>query len=165
VRFSITVRMNPYLQQAIDAIPADAWTPMPDWEPRGGQAEVAETRIPAFKGNCVPVRLIVRRVTPKTAKAGEQLTLLPDWRYHALVTDIAGSILQAEAFHRDHAGVENTVKDLKGHAGLAHLPSGRFAANAPGWPWSSWRTTSAGGRCWPARASTASRPRKRCGRR
>jgi DDE family transposase len=74
--------------------------------------------------------VIVRRVTPKAANAEQQLALLPDWRYHALVTDIPGPLLKVEAFHRDHAEVENTIKDLKHHAGLAHLPSGRFAANA-----------------------------------
>jgi hypothetical protein len=35
-----------------------------------------------------------------------------------------------EADHRRHAIVEHTIADLKHHAGLAHLPSGRFAANA-----------------------------------
>ena len=130
VRFSITVKMNPYLQQAIDAIPDDAWTPIPDWQPRDGQAEIAEVCVPAFKDDPIPIRLIVRRVTPQAVKAGEQLALLPDWRYHALVTDIPGPLLQVEAFHRDHADVESTIKDLKHHAGLAHLPSGRFAANA-----------------------------------
>lgn len=130
VRFSITVRMNPCLQQAIDAIPEDAWVPIPDWAGRDGQAQVAETRVPAFKDDPVPVRLIVRRVTPKAVKAGEQLELLPDWRCHALVTDLAGPLLQVEAFHRDHAAVENTIKELKCHCGLSHLPSGRSAANA-----------------------------------
>jgi hypothetical protein len=56
--------------------------------------------------------------------------LLPDWRYHTLVTDIVGPLLVVEAFHRDHASIENTIKDLKHQAGLAHLPSGRSAANA-----------------------------------
>lgn len=41
VRFSITVKMNPYLQEAIDARPEDALASIPDWEPRDGQAEVA----------------------------------------------------------------------------------------------------------------------------
>jgi hypothetical protein len=86
--------------------------------------------VPAFKDDPIPIRLIVRRVTPKAVKAGEQLALLPDWRYHALAGDIPGPLLQVEAFHRDHANVESTIKDLKHHAGLAHLPSGRFAANA-----------------------------------
>jgi hypothetical protein len=107
--------------------------------------------------------VIVRRVTPKATKTGEQLQLLPDWRYHALAGDIPGPLLQVEAFHRDHASVENTIKDLKGHCGLAHLPSGRFAANAAWLAWSGWRTTSAGGRYWRARASTASRLPRRCG--
>jgi hypothetical protein len=38
--------------------------------------------------------------------------------------------LELEADHRRHAEVENTIRDLKYGVGLAHLPSGRFAANA-----------------------------------
>ncbi|MGH8898983.1 MAG: hypothetical protein ACRDZ4_18655 [Egibacteraceae bacterium] len=55
----------------------------------------------------------MRRVTPKAVKAGEQLELLCDWRYHALVTDITGPLLQVEAFHRDHAGVEATIVTIQ----------------------------------------------------
>jgi hypothetical protein len=54
--------------------------------------------------------VIVRRVTPKAANAGEQLALLPDWRYHALVTDIPGPLLKVEAFHRDHARLRTPSK-------------------------------------------------------
>jgi hypothetical protein len=35
-----------------------------------------------------------------------------------------------EADHRRHAVVEQVIADLKGHSGLAHLPSGKFPANA-----------------------------------
>jgi hypothetical protein len=38
-------------------------------------------------------------------------------------------MLAAEAAHRDHAITEQTITDLKNSA-LAHLPSGKFAANA-----------------------------------
>lgn len=133
VRFSVTVRMNPYLQGEIDKIPADAWTDIPaeQWQPNDGAAQVAETTIGAFKGDTDHVRLVVRRVDPKAAKPGEDPQLLPDWRHHAFVTDItATTTLDADDFHRDHAQVENVIKDLKYHGGLAHLPSGVFAANA-----------------------------------
>jgi hypothetical protein len=50
--------------------------------------------------------------------------------YHAILTDRTGSLLTVEADHRHHAVVEHVIADLKHHAGLAHLPSGRFAANA-----------------------------------
>jgi hypothetical protein len=133
VRFSVTVRMNPYLREAIEAIEEAAWTDIPaaQWQPNDGAAQVAETTIPAFKGDTEHVRLVVRRVNPKAAKVGEDPQLLPDWRHHAFVTDItATTTLAADAWHRAHAQVENVIKELKHHGGLAHLPSGLFAANA-----------------------------------
>jgi len=41
-----------------------------------------------------------------------------------------GATLELEADHRRHAEVEPTICDLKHGAGLEHLPSGRFGANA-----------------------------------
>jgi len=133
VRFSVTVRTNPYLTEAIEAIDEAAWTDIPgeQWQPNDGIAQVAETTIGAFKGDDEDVRLVVRRVNPKAAKAGEDPQLLPDWRHHAFVTDLtATTTLEADGWHRAHAQVENVIKDLKHHGGLAHLPSGVFAANA-----------------------------------
>src|SRR5581483_6331566 len=49
--------------------------------------------------------------------------------HHAFVTDREGDVLEVEADHRRHAVVEQTIAELKS-AGLAHLPSGRFTANA-----------------------------------
>jgi hypothetical protein len=72
------------------------------------------------------VRLIVRRVRPTP---GSQLALFTAWDYHAFVTDRDGDLLQIEADHRRHAVVEQAIAELKS-AGLAHLPSGRFTANA-----------------------------------
>ena len=46
-----------------------------------------------------------------------------------MFTDSAEPMLAAEATHRDHAIVEQVIADLKDSA-LAHLPSGKFAANA-----------------------------------
>jgi DDE family transposase len=50
--------------------------------------------------------------------------------HHAIVTDRDGPLLDIEADHRRHAVVEHVIADLNHHAGLAHLPSGKFAANA-----------------------------------
>ncbi len=51
------------------------------------------------------------------------------WDYHAFVTDRDRDMLQLEAEHRRHAIVEQSIAELKS-AGLAHLPSSRFMANA-----------------------------------
>ena len=46
-----------------------------------------------------------------------------------MFTDSPEPMLDAEATHRDHAIIEQVIADLKDSA-LAHLPSGRFTANA-----------------------------------
>lgn len=130
VRFSITTRQDKKIRAAIDAIDESAWTPIPYWlsTPEVSGADVAETDYTAFAGtkHAMQVRLIVRRVRPTP---GSQLALFTTWDYHALVTDRAGEMLQIEADHRRHAIVEQSIAELKS-AGLAHLPSSRFPANA-----------------------------------
>ena len=73
------------------------------------------------------MRPIVRRVKPTP---GSQLALFASYSYHAFITDRDGDVLELEADHRRHAGIENAIRDLKYGVGLNHLPSGRFAANA-----------------------------------
>jgi hypothetical protein len=51
------------------------------------------------------------------------------YRYHAIFTDNPEPMLAAKATHRDHAIIEQVIADLKDSA-LAHLPCGRFTANA-----------------------------------
>lgn len=126
VRFSITIRQSPATRRLIEAIPEEAWTPIPYWIEGG--ADVAETRYTPFAGekDAAPVRLIVRRVRPTP---GSQLALLTLYDYHAFVTDRDGETLELEADHRRHAEVENAIRDLKYGMALNHLPSGKFAAN------------------------------------
>ena len=64
VRFSITIRQHKTLHNVIEAIPEDAWTPIPYW--MDGAADVAETTYIPFQSepDAAPVRLIVRRVKP-----------------------------------------------------------------------------------------------------
>ena len=126
VRFSITIRQHKSVRRLIEAIPADAWTPIPYWI--AGGADVAETTYTPFKGekDAKPVRLIVRRVKPTP---GSQLALFTTYDFHAFITDRDGAMLELEADHRRHAEIENAIRDLKYGVGLNHLPSGRFAAN------------------------------------
>ena len=126
VRFSITIRQFAGIRRLIEAIPEDAWTPIPYWI--DGGADVAETTYTPFADHqdAVPVRLIVRRVRPTP---GSQLALLVLYDYHAFITDRDGETLVLEADHRRHAEIENAIRDLKYGVGLNHLPSGRFAAN------------------------------------
>ena len=126
VRFSITIRQHKSLHNLIEAIPEDAWTPIPYW--MDGAADVAETTYTPFQSepDAAPVRLIVRRVKPAP---GSQLALFATYSYHGFITDRDGETLELEADHRRHAEIENAIRDLKYGVGLNHLPSGRFAAN------------------------------------
>ncbi|MFF3249214.1 transposase [Streptomyces sp. NPDC002870] len=130
VAFSITVRQDPKIKAAIAAIPDNAWTPIPYWlsTPEVSGADVAEITYTCFAHTKPPVtvRLIVRRVRPTP---GSQLALFTTYDHHAFVTDRVGDVTELEADHRRHAVVEQTIAELKS-AGLAHLPSGRFTANA-----------------------------------
>jgi hypothetical protein len=145
-RFSVTVRHTAAVTRAIATIPDSAWIPIryrhAVWDPEEhrwvSEAEVAEIEFTAFTGRRrdeqVSARLIVRRVRrliPNTAPASHraQGELFAAYRYHAIFTDSPMSMLDAEAAHRDHAIIEQVIADLK-HSALAHLPSGRFAANA-----------------------------------
>ncbi len=124
--FSITIRQRPNIRRLIEAIPDDAWAPIPYWI--DGGADVAETTYTPFadQKGAVAVRLIVRRVRPTP---GSQLALLVLYDYHAFITDRDGETLVLEADHRRHAEIENAIRDLKYGMALNHLPSGRFAAN------------------------------------
>ena len=126
IRFSITVRQHRSLRQIIEAMPEDAWRPIPYW--MEGGADVAEAVYTPFRTEpgAAPVRLIVRRVRPTP---GSQLALFATYSYHAFITDRQGNTLELEADHRRHAEIENTIRDLKYGMGLNHLPSGRFPAN------------------------------------
>ena len=126
VRFSITIRQHKSLHNLIEAIPEDAWTPIPYW--MDGAADVAETTYTPFQSepDAAPVRLIVRRVKPAP---GSQLALFATYSYHGFITDRDGETLELEADHRRHAEIENAIRDLKYGVGLNHLPSGRFAPN------------------------------------
>lgn len=124
-RFSISIRLQKSHHELIDAIPAEDWTPIPYW--LEGAADVAEVPYRPF-GKKQTYRLIVRRVAPTP---GTQLWLRGlDYSYYAFLTDREGEMLELEADHRQHAVVENAIRDLKYGLALNHMPSGKFGANA-----------------------------------
>src|SRR5216683_2317848 len=129
------------LKAAIAAIPGQAWTaigyPRAIWDDQlaawVSDAEIAEISYTAFasrKGQAITARLIVRRVKDLNRKAAEgQEELFAVWRYHPVFTDSPFTLAQAEEQHRDHAVAEQVFADWTSGP-MAHLPSGRFAANA-----------------------------------
>jgi hypothetical protein len=141
-RFSVTAPVTASIRAAIAAIPEGTWQPIryPQaiWDDQlncwTSDAEVAETGYTAFtskkKELHVTARLIVRRVRDKNKDAAPgQGELFPAWRYHAVFTDSPYETIQAEEQHRGHAVIELLLADLN-DGPLAHLPSGRFTANA-----------------------------------
>ena len=135
VRFSLVLTQNPAVRRAMGSIAEDAWTPVrypgavldPDTGELISEAEVAEVPYTAFAGSKHPVtaRLIVRRVKDRAREEG----LFPVWRYHPFFTNSTESTVDADLTHRRHAIIETVFADLI-DGPLAHLPSGRFAANA-----------------------------------
>jgi hypothetical protein len=144
---SVTVRLDPKIKAAIATIGEHAWTPIEytdavfdqatgTWVSR---AEVAEVPFTAFSSknatDQVTGRLVVRRIPDLNAeknKAAGQDTLFDTWRFHAFFTTTDPTDLDtvtADKTHRGHAIIEQVHADLK-HSALAHLPSGKFTANA-----------------------------------
>jgi len=142
---SITVRLDPRVKATIATIDEGAWTPIEYREAIFDQdtgalisrAEVAEIPFTAFatRTGRLPGRLIVRRIPDLNAeknRAAGQGTLFDTWRFHAFFTTTEPADLDtvaADKTHRGHAIIEQVHADLKNSA-LAHLPSGKFTANA-----------------------------------
>jgi hypothetical protein len=102
----------------VAAIPENAWTGLEDY-PESGEAQIAE---PTLSGR----RLVVRRVR-LVAAPGELFSR--EWRHFPFATNRTEAIGGVEAEHRQHAVVEQVIRDLKDQA-LTHFPSGDYDANA-----------------------------------
>jgi hypothetical protein len=142
---SVTMRQFPSVRTAISAIAEDAWQPIEytdavfdqatgRWVSRAEVAEIPFTAFATQKNSLrVPGRLVVRRIPDLNPQARDgQATLFDTWRFHAFFTTTDPEVMDtvaADKTHRGHAIVEQVHADLKSSA-LAHLPSGRFNANA-----------------------------------
>ncbi|MDT0308062.1 transposase [Streptomyces sp. DSM 44917] len=142
-RFSLAVPVKRKIREAIAGIPEESWTPIKYagavWDAQEerwiSDAEITEVPFTAFtskkKASHATARLIVRRVrrlNPKSVPEG-QAELFGVWRHLVIFTDSLFVLAQAEPMHREHAVVEQDFADLEDSA-LAHLPSGKFTANA-----------------------------------
>jgi hypothetical protein len=139
---SVTVRLDPKVKAAIADIGDHAWTPIEYtdalYDENTGRwisrAEVAEIGFTAFTSRKaaeqVVGRLVVRRLPDLNPSCSDgQQTLFDTWRFHAFFTTTDADTVTADTVHRGHAIIEQVHADLKDSA-LAHLPSGRFTANA-----------------------------------
>ena len=119
VRYTMAVRTNTKgVAEAIAAIDEKAWVGI-DYT-ADGIAQVAETTYGSR-------RLIVRRTRLTDTR---QARLWPDWRHFGFLTDLEGTAVEIDAFHRAHASIELAIRDLKEGSGLEHCPSGNFSANS-----------------------------------
>lgn len=140
-RFSVTAPQRRPIRDAIAGITETAWRPVSYARPIYDEhtdswirhAEIAETTYTAFTNPTyhpegpVTARLLVRR-TPVTSRDG-QGELFTTWRYHAVFTNSRFDLPTAWAQHDARSGaIEQVFADLSDSA-LAHLPSGRLAAN------------------------------------
>ena len=127
VRYTMAVRCSSKgINDAVTGIPDDAWEPIECTD--DGVAEVAECDYTTGTGKRAVTRRLVVRRTRLTDK--QQLKLWPDWRHFGFLTDLHGTAVEVDKFHRQHAVVELAIRDLKEGAGLEHVPSGNFHANS-----------------------------------
>src|SRR5664279_4048432 len=98
--YSISVRLQFWVKDAVASIPELAWQPLQDY-PEDGEAQIAEIMVGEK-------RLIVRR----TRLIGPQAELWPDWRYFPFLTNRSDPLEVVEAEHRQHAVVELTILSL-----------------------------------------------------
>jgi hypothetical protein len=133
VTFSVGFTMTPVVQEAILALPKQAWTPAveTDGQVRDG-ADVAELTglLPDLTAAGWPpgMRVIVRRERPHP---GAQLTFSDagGWRFQAFATNTkVGQLAALEARHRAHARVEDRIRCGK-DTGLGRFPSRPFPIN------------------------------------
>ena len=118
-RFSISMRLQASHRKLISAIPEERRTSIPYW--REGAASVAEIAYAPF-GLKRSYRMIIRRV--EALADGQRLLPGVGYLHFAFITDRPGDMLELEADHRQHAVVENVIRDLKYGLALNHMPSG-----------------------------------------
>ena len=140
-RFSLALQSNPAVNRAIATIAEDQWRAVhypgavfdSDTGELISEAEVAEVEhtIRAGTTRAITARLVVRRVRDRERNTVNTETgeLFPVWRHHSFFTDSTEDTVAADLTHRHHAIIETVFADLI-DGPLAHLPSGRFAANA-----------------------------------
>jgi hypothetical protein len=130
MRFSVGYELTGPVRSAILQIPADAWVAALDGDGsernNGEVAEITETLDLSAWGE--RSRLIVRRERPHP---GAQLTFTDHdgYRFQAILTDQTdNNIAEIECRHRQHAHVEDRIRDDK-DTGLSKFPFKEFQLN------------------------------------
>jgi Transposase DDE domain group 1 len=141
VSFSVGFTVTNQVKDAIDTLPAAAWTVAVDaaGEPR----RVDESGLPVASvaeltgllsgltdaGWPEGMRVLVRRERPHPGAMLSLMEAHDGWRYQCVATDTpTGQLAFLEARHRAHAHVEDRVKAVK-QTGMGRFPSREFAIN------------------------------------
>jgi hypothetical protein len=138
--FSVGWAVTGRERDAIDKLPAKAWTDAVDADGRVRDgAAVAELTgmLPAAALHDYPpgTRVLVRRERPHPGAQLDAFEERDGWRYQCIATDTtAGQLAFLDARHRAHARVEDRIRCGK-DTGLGRFPSRAFAINA------AWLTT------------------------
>jgi hypothetical protein len=133
--FSVGWAVTDRERQAIDKLPAKAWTDAVDADGRVRDgAAVAELTglLPARTLADYPAgtRVLVRRERPHPGAQLDAFEERDGWRYQCLATDTGvGQLAFLDARHRAHARVEDRIRCGK-DTGLGRFPSRAFAINA-----------------------------------
>ncbi|MGH2889629.1 MAG: IS1380 family transposase [Solirubrobacteraceae bacterium] len=130
LRFSVGYELTEQVRAAILKTPADAWIPAvnPDGSDRGNGEVVELTDRLGLSAWPAGSRVIVRRERPHP---GAQLSFTDadGYRFQAILTDQPGGhIAQIECRHRQHAHVEDRIREDK-DTGLQKFPFKDFAMN------------------------------------
>jgi hypothetical protein len=133
--FSVGWAVTDRERDAIDRLPAKAWTDAVDADgrPRDG-AHVAELTglLPARTLADYPAgtRVLIRRERPHPGAQLDAFEERDGWRYQCLATDTeVGQLAFLDARHRAHARVEDRIRCGK-DTGLGRFPSRTFSINA-----------------------------------
>ena len=133
--FSVGWAVTGRERDAIDKLPATAWTDAVDADGRVRDgAHVAELTgtLPAGTLADYPpgTRVLIRRERPHPGAQLDAFEERDGWRYQCIATDTAlGQLAFLDARHRTHARVEDRIRCGK-DTGLGRFPSRTFAINA-----------------------------------
>ena len=146
--FAIAVKRTDPVWRAVRKVPETGWR-----KATGMEAEVAECGYvpagwpPGTRTICRRVKLSPeevsrdarsrrrRTIDPEQLALFEAGEVVPIYAYSFIITNLDWDICEIEAWSRERALVEETIKDSKYGASLVHMPSGYETVNAL-WMWS-----------------------------
>ena len=132
--YSVGFDVTENVRTAIGQVPAGVWAPALTAQGdvrRGAHVTELTEILPLADGWPAGMRTMTRTepLHPKHRKQASEMEKRRGQRFQAVATDLPGHHYpKLDAFHRNHAAVENVIKDVKS-LGLTRLPSYYLAFN------------------------------------